>query len=215
MAATISQINWDFIHEQEGNSKTEAYVPVCTPKSVVNKLNKLCFGKEEGSVIGKSGVTLAAGFDLGQRNAYDLKQLNLPTHLNEVMKPFLELKKDDAVKALEEYEKKNGNKLMITTKDANTINQAVKGKTLSVLAKNFNTESKVKFEDLPANAQTTLASFAFQYGENMNKHRADFVKKVWSGYVNQDYKGLILMLDSAKEYKQRRKNESELLRNIK
>jgi GH24 family phage-related lysozyme (muramidase) len=213
--AAGSQIDWDFIHEQEGNSKTEAYVPVCTPKSVVNKLNKLCFGKEEGSVIGKSGVTIGAGFDLGQRNAYDLKQLNLPSHLNDVVKPFLELKKDDAVKALEEYEKKNGNKLMITTKDANTINQAVKGKTLNVLAKNFNNESNVKFENLPANAQTALASFAFQYGENMNKHGSDFVKKVWSGYIKQDYKGLILLLDSAKDYKQRRKNESELLKSIK
>ena len=37
--AAGSQINWDFIHEQEGNSKTEAYVPVCTPKSVVKQLN--------------------------------------------------------------------------------------------------------------------------------------------------------------------------------
>ena len=53
-----TNIDWNFIQKQEGN-KLQGYVPE----------------DAEGNPIGKSGVTIAAGFDLGQRNSSDLKGL--------------------------------------------------------------------------------------------------------------------------------------------
>ena len=62
----MSNINWDFILEQEG-FETTGYVP-----------------DAENS---KSGVTIASGFDLGARKESDLK--GLPEEIIELLKPFL------------------------------------------------------------------------------------------------------------------------------
>ena len=62
----MSNINWDFILEQEG-FKTTGYVP-----------------DAENS---DSGVTIASGFDLGARKESDLK--GLPEEIIELLKPFL------------------------------------------------------------------------------------------------------------------------------
>ncbi len=211
---TTTQINWTFIHENEGGSKTEAYLPLCTAHSIVNKANKSCYGHEKDSVIGKSGVTIASGFDLGQRNSHDLDSLKLPAHLNNALKPFLGLKKEDAKKAFDEYEEKNGHKLMITGVDAQLIDQKVKEKSVKVITKNFNAASKNSFDKIDPNAQTALASFAFQYGENMQKHKSEYVQKVWNAYTNQNYPEAIKLLEGAPEYNGRRRQEADLLRKI-
>ena len=52
----MSNIDWDFITEQEGGRILKGYLP--DKKS-------------------KSGVTIATGFDLGQRNESDLQGLSL------------------------------------------------------------------------------------------------------------------------------------------
>lgn len=65
----MSNINWDFILEQEG-FKTTGYVP-----------------DAENS---DSGVTIASGFDLGARKESDLK--GLPEEIIELLKPFLGFK---------------------------------------------------------------------------------------------------------------------------
>jgi len=59
----------------------DGYVPSCTARSIKNK-NPVCSGKTIGDAIGKSGVTIGTGVDLGQMNEYDLKRLKLPDHIN-------------------------------------------------------------------------------------------------------------------------------------
>ena len=65
----MSNIDWNFIKEQEG-SKTTGYVP------------------DAGN--SKSGVTIASGFDLGARSLSDLK--GLPQAIIDILTPFLGIK---------------------------------------------------------------------------------------------------------------------------
>ena len=66
----MSNIDWDFIAEQEGSRKLKGYVP-----------------NAGGS---KSGVTIATGFDLGARNLSDLS--GLPQAIIDKLTPFLGIK---------------------------------------------------------------------------------------------------------------------------
>ena len=52
------------------------------------------------SGVSKSGVTVATGFDLGQRNETDLRTLGLPSDLITTLKPYLGRKAKDAQDAL-------------------------------------------------------------------------------------------------------------------
>lgn len=70
-------IDWEFIASLEGKGKTTGYVPDAA-----------------GS---QSGVTIATGFDLGQRNESDLRSLGLSAALITKFKPYLGLKAKAAV----------------------------------------------------------------------------------------------------------------------
>jgi Bacterial toxin homologue of phage lysozyme, C-term len=76
------KIDYKFIAEREGGRKTKGYVPA--------------------AVVSSSGVTVATGFDLGQRNESDLTRLKLSTFLVAKLKPYLGKKKKEA----QEYLKK-------------------------------------------------------------------------------------------------------------
>jgi len=62
-------IDYQFLSELEGGRKTNVYVPTAT--------------------VSKSGVTIATGFDLGQRQESDLKALKLDAALITKLKPYL------------------------------------------------------------------------------------------------------------------------------
>ena len=62
------KIDYKFIGELEGGRLTKGYVPAPT--------------------VSRSGVTIATGFDLGQRNENDLKSLNLSVGLIDKLKPY-------------------------------------------------------------------------------------------------------------------------------
>lgn len=75
-----NKINYNFLSDREGGQKLLAYVP-----------------DSKGS---KSGVTVATGFDLGQRNEADLKRLKLSKILIDKLKPYLGITKKDTVTAI-------------------------------------------------------------------------------------------------------------------
>jgi hypothetical protein len=56
-------IDYSFLSDLEGGRTTIGYVPA--------------------AAVSKSGVTIATGFDLGQRSEADLKRLGLPANLFE------------------------------------------------------------------------------------------------------------------------------------
>ena len=88
-------IDYSFLSDLEGGRTTIGYVPA--------------------AAVSKSGVTIATGFDLGQRSQMDLKRLGLPANLIEKLKPYLGAKKEDAKKLLD------ATPLTITSTEAESI----------------------------------------------------------------------------------------------
>ncbi len=136
----LKGIDWDFISKKEGGSKTDGYVP-----------------NPEGS---KSGVTIATGFDLGARNAEDLK--GLPLSLKEKLSPYLGLQGMVASEYLEDRP------LTVTASEAKLIDKKSKGGAVKKLKAEWNKNAAIMktpmFEDLTGAQQTVAASVAFQYG---------------------------------------------------
>ena len=77
------KIDYKFLSELEGGAKTIGYV--------------------QAAGVSKSGVTIATGFDLGQRNEADLKKLGLSVALVNKLKPYLGKKSKDALDELKKH----------------------------------------------------------------------------------------------------------------
>lgn len=177
-------IDWKFIANEEGEKVLIGYVPLP--------------GKS------KSGVTIASGFDLGQHNEYDLKGLKLSADLTKKLKPYLLLKKQDAVDFLKK------NPLTITKEEADEIDLALKKKLVPQLKTRYLNSSYNKtntiFDDLPGQAQTVIASLSFQYGD-LNSTRNTF----WQAVSTQDWKEAVKILRGYTDYRPRRGREADLL----
>lgn len=133
----MSNINFGFISELEGGATCTGYVP--------------------DAANSKSGVTIATGFDIGQCDEAALSWL-LPDFIAEKLSIYCGLKSIDAVEAL------TNKPLKINDNEAAIIDLCVKSQSTSYLIKAYNKSSSVKFEKLDEQAQTVIASVAFQYG---------------------------------------------------
>jgi hypothetical protein len=205
MANVSYNIDFAFVESSEGGSQLEAYVPMCSEKSVKNKKNKICFGQEIGTVIGKSGVTIGTGFDLGQNNFHDLQQLNLPPELHIKLIPYLLKQKKSAVTYLNEHP------LLISEQDAEIINQRKKEAHAKQLQKKYDHESKVLFEDLPYEIQTVLFSITYQYGLGAVKSS---LRLFWKASITQDYEAMIKILLNFGVYQSRRRAEADMVKKM-
>lgn len=181
-------INYDFLSKLEGGSRTNAYVPAAG--------------------VSNSGVTIATGFDLGQRNEADLKSLGLSVQLISKLKPFLGKKSKEAADLIKTKP------LTIAPLQAVEIDKAVKKKHVEQLKLKYNavTKNKTKFDDLPPQAQTIISSVSFQYGTGLDIRAPKF----WGAVIKQDWKETAKVLnDFGDVYPTRRKKEAELLGDIK
>ena len=175
------QIDWDFISEREGGGRTEGYVP-----------------DPEGS---QSGVTIATGFDLGARNRGDLERLGLSEDLIEKLEPYLGRKKSGAVDFIE------NNPLTITYEQVRTIDRLVKASAMEKLERLYNNTSDIDFRALPPEAQTVIASVAFQYG-NLETRTPNF----WRQVTQQDWLAAYRNLRNfGDDYRSRRNLEADYL----
>jgi len=180
-------IDYSFLSDLEGGRTTIGYVPA--------------------AAVSKSGVTIATGFDLGQRSEADLKRLGLPANLIEKLKPYLGAKKEDAKKLLDTTP------LTITSSEAESIDKAVKSAHLATVKIKYDAASSEKsFIDLPAEAQTVVASVSFQYGKNLDAATPKF----WAAVTKQDWpEAAKLLRNFGDVHPTRRKKEAALLENIK
>ena len=151
-----ANVDFDFIKAREGYEK-KIYVP-----------------KSKGKVLGKSGPTIASGFDLGQRNEADLD--GLPPALVDKLKPYLGKKGASA----DAYVKSNP--LTLTTKEADQINKFAKKQEINRLKDDWESASDVDFEDLTKEQATVVASVAFQYGDLPTK-----APTFWRHVTNGDW----------------------------
>ena len=184
-----NRINYEFLSRLEGGSRTRGYVPV------------------PGS--SESGVTIATGFDLGQRDEDDLKQLELDESLLTKLKPYIGEKGEAAAALIKK------SPLTISVSQAQAIDQAVKKKHLGRLRARYrsasgNTAGK-PFFDLPPEAQTVIASVSFQYGVNLRVATPKF----WKAASSQNWrKSVAVLRNFGDAYPTRRRKEARLLEKI-
>tara|TARA_R110002050_G_C8926491_1_gene511752 strand:+ start:179 stop:1150 length:972 start_codon:yes stop_codon:yes gene_type:complete len=111
----------------------------------------------------KSGVTIAKGFDLGQRKLFDLQALNLPEPLITKLKPYLWAKGKKAESLV------LSKPLTITEDEAKVINDAVFDDELNKLKVNYSKWVGEDFDKLPLNVQQGLLISSFQLGKKLFK----------------------------------------------
>ena len=179
-------IDYKFISDLEGGRKTTGYVP------------------DGGS--SRSGVTIATGFDLGQRSARDLIVLGLSGSLANELGPYLELRGVAAIDFLEIRP------LNLSEGEARSIDRAVKVQHVGRLKEKYISSmfngSDTPFARLPHQAQTAIASVAFQYGVDLNMETPKF----WQAACKQDWQRCVEILnDFHDRYPTRRRKEAALL----
>ena len=123
---------------------------------------------------------MGTGVDLGQRNEADIDKLDIPTSLKDKLKPYTQKTGKEAQDFLRE------NPLNLSGSEASSLNKAVKQSELARLQKAYNSESEVSFNQLPPDAQTVIASVAYQYGD-LRKATPNF----WKEVTNQDWQSAI------------------------
>jgi len=131
-----SKINFNFIESLEGKSLT-GYVPDPTGSN--------------------SGVTIATGFDLGQRDVNDLK--GLPKNLIDKFTKYVGLTGFEAEEQLKRFP------LKITEKESKLITKKAKEDTIIKLYNQWEKATGTNFNNLNMGIKTSMASVAFQYGD--------------------------------------------------
>jgi hypothetical protein len=173
------KINWEFIESLEGNSLT-GYVP--DPKN------------------SKSGVTIASGFDIGQRSAQEIK-MELSRSVASKLLPYIGLIGQQALQALEKKP------LIVSPREAEEINLYAHSGALKKLLASWPESAYKKFEELEEEFQTVIASVSFQYGD-LQKRTPKFWSQVTSGKWHEAIDNL---RDFGDGYKTRRNREADLL----
>lgn len=177
-------IDFTFIARLEGGPATRGYVP--------------------DAANSRSGVTIATGFDLGQRHLADLQKLGLEAGLVQRLSPYLGLTGQQAVAKLA------GLPLTLSAAEAEAIDEAFKLPFIERLATGYAKAGGGDFAALPAAAQTVIASVAFQYGD-LASRTPNFWKQVVAHDWNAAYGNLQNFGD---RYATRRRQEATLLHTL-
>lgn len=143
-------IDFSFIAQLEGN-ECQGYVP-----------------DPENS---QSGVTIASGFDLGQRSAEEIQNA-FDAPLADKLLPYIGKKKQEALECLQ------ATPLDVSEEEAEIINQFSHDNATNRLKQLWqSSDAQTDFDDLPDECQTVVASVAFQYG-NLSTRTPNFWKQV-------------------------------------
>ncbi len=177
------EIDWTFIRAEEG-FETTGYVPR-VGRSTVPDAN--------------SGVTIGTGFDLGMRDAAELRRMGIPQAMITRLTPYLGLQGANAQAAL------NRNALVLTEREANTLDAIMRGRKAESVATTYNNRSTVDFQDLASGYQTVIASVHFQHGSITAT--PNFMRQVTS----QDWTGAIRNLRNWGSFQPRRDREAALM----
>ena len=191
----VHRIDLQFLARLEG-SVSHGYVPTHRR------------GPKKGEAIGQSGVTVGIGVDLGGRYEAELLRLGLPADLVGKLKPYLGKRRREAQEALA------CRPLRLSDAEAAMLSAAVAGEIFERLAARYDRAATGipgarRFYDLPWQAQTAIASVAYQYGDNLPQATPRF----WAKAVDQDWPALVRALENfGDSYALRRRQEAQLLR---
>ena len=184
-------IDFAFIIRVEGRQQLNGYVP-----------------QQNGTAIGRSGVTISTGFDIGQHNTYDLNRIfgrgEENADLRTLYTPYLERRTADAITFLAD------NPLIITQEQADRTDAAVMSQMVPRVAGSYNSTTNGNFDQLPDQAQTVLFSLGYQFGPNGIP--ADIMTMIKEGNYSGAADALVNMGRSG--YADRRTQEANLLRQV-
>jgi len=147
---------------------------------------------------GNSGVTIASGFDIGQRSIDELEKA-FDEDLVSKLEPYVGLKRADAEIELDRTP------LIITNSEALVINEYAHNQVRERLLDDWC--GSMQFDSLSDECQTVVASVAFQYGSLATKC-PNFWRQVTNGDWFEAYKNLC---DFGDAYGTRRRKEAALL----
>lgn len=139
-----NDIDVQFVEDQEGH--------------VDPALNHIGFvpTKKNGEVIGKSGVTVGYGVDLGQQGEEGLEKLSVPEELVNKIKPYLGLTKQEAVKKLKQQP------LQLREEETDALNKAFLRRDVDAIRESVGEEA---WANLPKEARTVMLSLKRNFGK--------------------------------------------------
>lgn len=160
-------IMWNKIKRWEGTQKVSSlYVP-----------------NNRGRVIGKSGVTLPSGLDLGQMSMSELLAYDLPMAANMMLSKYIGIKGQEALELL----KVNQSNIEFYKGLAidSYITQRVHEVYTRKAKRHYEKNSLFPWDDLTDEQQTVFASVYFQHG-SLRKAAPNFLRQ----FVNQDWEAV-------------------------
>ena len=193
--ALKTNVDFVFIAAQEGDQWLRGYVPM----------------DKAGKVIGKSGMTIATGFDIGQWSPDELGKLGLAKPLLDELKPFAAPNNFKGMTKVEVAAAvaKLGPVPVIEKAEADQIDEVVMTALLKTAMRNWD-RAKGKgvpaFVDLPSGWQTVWLSRTYQEGPNTSYGGA-FGTLARKG----DWAAAIVALRAQAQYKSRKEQEAKQL----
>jgi GH24 family phage-related lysozyme (muramidase) len=180
-------IDWDFIGVLEG-SRINGYIPK----------------DKKGKILGKSGVTIGTGVDLGSKNAAYFSELD--KSIRDKLSPYFGLKGTAAANKLK------ADPLGLTKEEVIKINKITKKSEIANVKERWKSAEKAEnlpenFDDLPKWMATPVVSALFQYGANSSP---SLWRAVTSGDVPAIEKELRSFTNTG-DYQTRRDAEADYL----
>lgn len=189
----MSNIDWDFIQEREAR-REDAYIDPRFPEA---------------------GVTIGVGFDLGQWELSDIKAAGLSANSIAGLAPFMGLKGTAAAAALREAKRSRGGAdIVISDREIDLLKNHGRRHIIGLLRARFDANRAPDvppFDQLPAEAQTVLASVAWQYGPALPVRTPRF----WAHLTSGDFAAAVRELEAFGDaHPSRRRKEAALLERL-
>lgn len=171
------KIDWDFISSLEGKGAKHGYVP-----------------------SDNSGVTIATGFDLKEKDENFFRSIGLSQNIIDKLISYVGISGAEAEDLIAQKP------LILEDNEVSEIDLASKNFYAHSIAQDYNNRNpNVKFEDLEPYQQTIIASVGFQYGSFNRKDGSpmNFISQATSG----DWDGLVKNLQNFEDQFPTRRNK--------
>ena len=165
----------------EGKGLTRGYIP-----------------RRNGKILGRSGVTIGTGVDLGQQTRQGLLDMGVLESIVDKFSPYLGKQREAAARALAEHP------LVLRRGEVIILDAAVAAAYISASERRFNRDTSRKFADRPKEVQAVVVSLEYQLGPG---GAAWYVEPIVKGF----YDDAVRRLRSAESYGTRRNAEADLL----
>ena len=188
----------------EGPRQTTGYIPA-RPGNFYGKTNQ---DPARYDAIGVSGVTIGTGVDLGQTDAESLRGYGVSEDLIRKFEPYLGLSSKRAIYKLSSHP------LKITAEEAEILDHAMHmGYLKRYVMPTYNKYSpKIRYEDLPMQAQAVVFSLIYQLGAGGVRKNAPMT---WYYLTNQMWADASHeLIYGFKKYSGRRAIEGRLLKGL-